>query len=519
MGDRIFHQDDARRRILEGAKILYEAVKTTMGPKGRNVVIGKGTPPKVTHDGVTVAKSIDIEVVDDETLGQKVGADLIKEAADKMNDVAGDGTTTVTVLTYHLLNEANKLIAAGHNPMTLRRELEAAAVEALSLIVGEDVKGKLSDVAFISAADKEIGDMVAGIVEAIGKNGVVTIQPSQEQETKAEIVDGFTIEKGLQSHYFSMNAKGEAEYENPGILVFEGKLYDWNDVIIVIEALMKEKRPMVIFAEEVGTDVIANLVLNKMKGVYASMAISVGYHKYMLKDIAAVTGATPFGGETGNVLTAFTPEALGSAKKVLSSRDKTTIFQGSGDTKEYEAHLKQMMDDAKNDAAKESFSRRLAAVRGKVAVIRVGGTSEPEVDEKIYRIEDAVNASKVALEEGVVLGGGVTLLNVAKGMKLDTQGAQLLKEALQMPFRILMENAGVAPDAYIQNLKEGEGVDVSSLQVVNLRKAGIIDPAAVTKRAIQHAVSIAGTTMTMGALIVPIPKKEEENVVQPVYQG
>lgn len=517
MGDRIFHQDEARKRILEGAKILYEAVTTTLGPKGHNVVIGKGFPPKVTHDGVTVAKSIEIEVVDDETLGQKVGADMIKEAATRM-DETGDGTTTVTVLTYHILNEANKLIAAGHSPMQLRRELEEAAQEAISLIKGEDVKGKLNEVAYISAADKEIGDMVATIVEAIGKDGRVSIERSQEQITKADVVDGFTVERGLQSPYFVMNDKGEAEYERPGILVYEGRLYDWNDVLPVIESLIKEKRPLVIFAEEVGTDVIANLVLNKVQGVFPSMAISVPMGNYHLKDIAAVTGATPFGGETGNALSAFVPEALGDAKKVISGRDKTTIVEGMGNTKDHEARLGDGAKNAKSEWERDTYQKRLSAIRGQVAVIRVGGNSESEIEEKMYRIEDAVNAAKVALEDGIVDGGGVTPLRISKEMKLDTQGAQLLKNALQQPFRILLANAGLSADAYLSQLKPGEGVNVNTLQVVNLRKEGIIDPAAVTKRAIQNAVSVAGTAMTMGALIVPIPK-EEQDVVQPVHQG
>lgn len=512
MGDRIFHQDDARRRILEGAKILYEAVKTTMGPKGHNVVIGKGFPPKVTHDGVTVAKSIDIEVVDDETLGYKVGADLIKEASIKMNDTTGDGTTTVTVLTYHLLNEANKLIAAGHSPMTLRKELDAACTEAIGLIQGEDVKDKLSDITFISAADKEIGDMTASIVSEIGKDGTVTIKPSQEQDTKAEIVKGFTIDKGLHSPYFAVDSKGEAEYEKPGVLVYEGRLYDWNDLLPIIEGLIKQKRPLALFAEEVGTDVIANLVLNKVQGVFPSIAVSIGINRYILKDIAAVTGATPFGGETGNALSAFTPEALGTAEKVVSGRDKTTFVQGGGDTSAHEAYLKDAAENSSSEWEQENYQKRLSAIQGRVASISVGGATETEVEEKTYRIEDAVCAAKAALEDGVVLGGGVTPLTVAKSIKADTQGAKLLQYALQQPFRILLENAGVSPDAYIQHLKEGEGVDVNTLKVVDLRKKGILDPAAVTKRAIQNAVSVAGTAMTMGALIVPIPKEEKDAV-------
>jgi chaperonin GroEL len=507
MGDKIFHQDDARRRILEGAKILYDAVKTTMGPKGHNVVIGKGYPPRVTHDGVTVARNINIRVIDDETLGQKVGADLIKEAAEKMNTVAGDGTTTVTVLTYHILNEANKLIAAGHSPMTLRRELEAAAEEAISLVKGEDVTGKLAEVGFISAASREIGDMVADVIEAIGQDGSVTIQASQDIETKYEIVNGFSIPRGMQSPYFA-NSKGEAELELPGVLVISGKIYDWNDLMPVIEALIKEKHPLLIVAEECGTDVISNLVLNKMKGIFPSVAVSVGNQKEYLRDLAAYTGATIFGIDSGNSLQNFTPSDLGRAKSVVVNNEKTTVIVGLGDTVDYEKQLEATLKTAKQTYEKDHIKARLASIRGKVAIINVGGATETEVEEKIYRIEDAVAAVKASLEEGIVPGGGVALLNVANGLHGDDYGVRLLKNALEQPFRILLENAGVVPEAFYTSLEDGQGVDVNTLKVVNMVRAGIIDPAVVTKRAIQNAVSVAGTAMTVGALIVEVPDEK-----------
>ena len=531
MAKRVFYDDDARRRVLAGAEILYNAVKTTMGPKGRNAVISKSYgSPSVTHDGVTVAKAVDLPEVDDETLGYKVGAELIKQAATKMNDVAGDGTTTVTVLTYHILSEANKLIAAGHNPMQLRKGLESAAHDVLTKLGGmaEDIKSdkkRVAEVATISAGDSTIGDLIADVMSKVGKDGVVTVEEGQGLNLESEVVEGFTIDRGFVSPYFVTDPnRMEAVYDKPAIVVTDKKISSIQEFLPMLEKLAGAgKKDLVLIAEDVDAEALATLVLNKLKGVFNTVAVKApafgDRRKDILQDIAILTGATVITEEQGHSFESADMSFVGAARKVIVTKDETTIIEGSGNPIEIDARIKQIMaqaDAATSEYDKENLDKRRAALGGKVAVIKVGGATETEIEEKKYRVDDAVAAVKAALDEGVVAGGGVSLVNLSATIKVtgtdaESAGKQLLKNALEQPFRILLTNSGLNADEWlpqVRSAKAGMGINVNKAnKLVDLKSAGIIDPARVTKEAVQNAVSIAGTTITMGALVVDIPEK------------
>lgn len=532
MAKKVFYDDDARRRVLAGAEILYNAVKTTMGPKGRNVVISKAYgAPTVTHDGVTVAKGVEIADVDDETLGYKVGAELIKQAANKMNDVAGDGTTTVTVLTYHILNEANKLIAAGHNPMQLRKGLEAAAQDVIKQLTGlaEDIKSnkkRVAEVATISAGDAEIGNLIAGVIEKVGKEGVVTVEEGQGLDLESEVVEGFTFDRGFVSAYMvSDTTRLEAVLDKPAIVVTDKKISSIQEFLPLLEKLAQAgKKDLLLIAEDVEGEALGTLILNKLKGVFNTVAVKApsfgDRRKEILADIAILTGATVISEEQGMSFENVDADVVGSARRVIVTQDNTTIVEGAGAAKAVKARLEQISTQLANASSsydKEELEKRRAALEGKVAVIKVGGATETEIEEKKYRVDDAVAAVKAALDEGIVPGGGVTLINLADGIKVGTDedtaaGRQLLKRALEQPFRILMTNSGLNADEWLPQVKAGkpgQGVDVNHpTKLVDLKAKGVVDPARVTKEAIQNAVSIAGTSMTMGALVVDIPEPE-----------
>ena len=532
MAKRVFYDDDARRRVLGGAKILYEAVKTTMGPKGRNVVLGKTYgSPTVTHDGVTVAKGVEIAIVDDETLGYHVGAELIKHAAGKMNDVAGDGTTTVTVLTYHILNEANKLIAAGHNPMQLRKGLERATDEIVAKLKGmsEDIKSKknqVAEVATISAGDSEIGNLIADVIEKVGKDGVVTVEEGQSLGLESEVVEGFTFDKGYVSALMVTDPnRMEAVYDKPAIVITDKKISSVQEFLPLLEKLAQAgKKELVIIAEDVEGEVLGTLVLNKLKGVLNTVAVKApsfgDKRKDALQDIAVLTGGAVISEEQGMNFENVELDVIGSARKIIVTKDETTIIEGAGkpgDVKQRISQIANLAEYASSEYDKEQLEKRRAALQGKVAVIKVGGVTETEIEEKKYRVDDAVAATKAALEEGIVPGGGVTLVNLAETIKVnsndsETAGAQLLKSALEQPFRILMQNSAINPDEWLPQVKKaksGQGVDVNKPEkLVDLKSKGIVDPTRVTKEAILNAVSIAGTSMTMGALVADVPVNE-----------
>jgi chaperonin GroEL len=531
MAKKVFYDDDARRRVLGGAEILYNAVRTTMGPKGRNVIISKSYGnPTVTHDGVTVAKGVELEDSDDETLGYKVGAELIKEAASKMNDVAGDGTTTVTVLTYHILNEANKLIAAGHNPMLLRKGLEKAAQDVLAKLGGmsEDIAGKktrVAEVATISAGDEQIGQLIADVMEKVGKDGVVTVEEGQGLTMESEVVEGFTMDRGYVSPYMVTDtARMEAVYEKPAILITESKISSIQEFLPMLEKLAQSgRKDLVLIAEEVEGEALGTLILNRLKGVFNTVAVKApafgDRRKEILEDIAILTGGEVISEERGMTFENAELSVLGSARKVISTKDETTIIEGAGPKTAVEARIAQInkqIEAATSEYDKENLEKRRAALSGKVAVIKVGGATETEIEEKKFRVDDAVAAVKAALDEGVVPGGGVTLLDLSKLVKADgsdseAAGAGILKSALQEPFKQLMTNAGLNAEAKLEKVletKSGIGFDVNdSEKLVNLKESGVIDPTRVVKEAVQNAVSVAGSAMTMGALVADVPEK------------
>jgi len=539
---KVFYDDDARQRVLGGAKALYDAVKVTYGPKGRNVVIAKGYGgPTVTHDGVTVAESVDLPEVDDETLGYKVGAELIKQAASKLNKVAGDGTTTVTVLTYNILKEANRLIAAGHNPQELRKGIEAAGAEVVKQLDGlaESIEGKsdrVAEVATISAGDETIGKLIADVIQKVGKDGVVTVEAGQGLELEAEVVEGFSLDRGFVSPFFVTDVnRQEAVYEKPAVLITDKKIASVQEFLPMLEKLAQAgKKDVVLIADEIEGEALSILVLNKLKGVFNTVAVKApsfgDRRKEILADIAMLTGATVISEDQGLTFENVGLEVLGSARKVIVGKDETTIIEGAGKAADVKARIKQIYAQAENASSeydKEQYEKRGAALSGKVAVIKVGGASETEIDEKKFRVDDAVAATKAALAEGIVAGGGVTLVNLAQTLKIVDQsnkgiesgnltyfaGHNILKEALEQPFMILMKNAGLNGDALlaqVQQAKNGIGIDVNrpNSGLVDVKKVGVIDPVKVTKEAVQNAVSIASTAATMGALVVDVPEPE-----------
>lgn len=542
-GKRIFYDEDARKRVLGGAQLLYDAVKTTMGPKGRNVILSKEYGgPTVTHDGVTVAKGVEIEDVDDETLGYSVGAKLIKQAANKMNDAAGDGTTTVTVLTYHILREANKLIAAGHNPMLLKKGLDAAAADITAALKkeAEDITGdkkRVAEVATISAGDKEIGALISDVMAAVGKEGIVTVEEGQSLHLEHEVVEGFTFDKGFVSPYMITDtARIEASFTKPAIIITDKKIDNIQEISGLLEQLAQAgKKDLVLIAEEVEGDALTMLVLNKLKGVFNTVAVKAPSYgdqrKEVLQDIAVLTGGKVISAEQGHSFDAVDASFIGSARKVIVSKDETTIIEGAGTATEVKSRVKEIaahIDATQSDFKKTELVKRRAALEGKVAVIKVGGASETEIEEKKYRVDDAVAAVKAAMEEGIVAGGGVTLVNLAGKIaesndESENAGRKLLVHALEQPFRVLLENSGLNADEWLPKVlaaKPGHGVNVAKpTKLVDLKKTGVVDPVAVTRQAVQYASSIAGTGMTMGALVVDIPNKEDTSQSQPNGMG
>jgi chaperonin GroEL len=533
MAKKVFYDDEARRRVLGGAKALYDAVKVTMGPKGRNVIISKSYGnPTVTHDGVTVAKAVELPEVDDETLGYKVGAELIKQAANKMNDVAGDGTTTVTVLTYNILNEANRLIAAGHNPMELKKGIESAGAEVVAALtkLAEPIAGKkkrVAEIGTISAGDAEIGKLIADVIEKVGKDGIVTVEEGQSLKMEAEVVEGFTFDRGFVSAYMvSDAARMEAVVDKPAIVITDKKVSSIQDFLPLLEKLATAgKKDLVLIADDVEAEALGTLVLNKLKGVFNTVAVKApafgDRRKEILADIATLTGATVISDDQGLTFENVDLSVVGTARKIIVGKDDTTIIEGKGSVADVKARITQILaqaSNAKSEYDKEQYEKRAAALGGKVAVIKVGGATETEIEERKYRVDDAVAATKAALAEGIVSGGGITLVNLAGTIKVTgndsiAAGRNILKAALVQPFYQLMSNAGLNADALlaqVEGAKAGFGINVNEPQkgLVDLKLTGVIDPARVTKEAVQNAVSIAATAVTMGALVAEIPEKE-----------
>jgi chaperonin GroEL len=523
----VYFASDARDRMLRGVNTLANAVKVTLGPKGRNVVIEKSFgAPRSTKDGVTVAK--EIELTD---RFENLGAQLIREVASKTNDKAGDGTTTATVLAQAIVTEGLKSVAAGMNPMDLKRGVDKAVAKVVEEIKATSKKvsanAEIAQVGTISAnGDTEVGEMIAKAMEKVGNEGVITVEEAKTADTELDVVEGMQFDRGYLSPYFITNAeKMEADLEEPLILLFEKKLSSLQPLLPVLEAVVQSGRPLLIIAEDVEGEALATLVVNKLRGGLRVAAVKApGFgdrRKAMLEDIATLTGGQLISEDLGIKLESVTLEMLGKAKKVTITKDDTTIVDGSGDKADIEgriSQIKKQIEDTTSDYDKEKLQERLAKLAGGVAVIRVGGATEVEVKEKKDRVDDALNATRAAVEEGIVPGGGVALLKASRvldGFKGDNDdqeaGVAIVRRALQAPIRQIAENAGVEGSIVVGKVLENAsatfGFNAQTEEYVDLVQAGVIDPAKVVRTALQDAASVAGLLITTEAAIVEAPKK------------
>jgi chaperonin GroEL len=523
----VYFASDARDRMLQGVNILANAVKVTLGPKGRNVVIEKSFgAPRSTKDGVSVAK--EIELADK---FQNLGAQLIREVASKTNDKAGDGTTTATVLAQAIVTEGLKSVASGRNPMDLKRGIDKAVTAVVQNIKDTSKKvttnQEIGQVGTISAnGDKEIGDMIAHAMEKVGNEGVITVEEAKTAETELDVVEGMQFDRGYLSPYFITNAdKMEVVLDEPQILLFEKKLSSLQPLLPVLEAVVQNGRPLLIIAEDIEGEALATLVVNKLRGGLRVAAVKApGFgdrRKAMLEDLAILTGGTVISEDLGIKLENVTIADLGKAKKVQIDKDTTTIVDGTGDKAAIEARIgqiKKQIEDTTSDYDKEKLQERLAKLAGGVAVIRVGGSTEVEVKEKKDRVDDALNATRAAAEEGVVAGGGVALLKAGKvldGLKGDNDdqnaGIAIVRRALQAPIRQIAENSGVEGSIVVGKVLDNEsisfGFNAQTEEYGDLFAMGVIDPAKVVRTALQDAASVSGLLITTEAAIVEAPKK------------
>jgi len=525
--------EDARRSLKRGMDTLATAVGTTLGPKGRNVALDKKWgAPTVTHDGVTVAKEIELE-----DPYENMGAQLIKEAATKTNDVCGDGTTTATVLAQVIVTEGLKNVAAGANSMLLKRGIEKATTAIVEAIEAEatplETREEIAHVAAISANDPEIGDLIAEVMDKVGKDGVITVDEAKGLEFEVEYVEGMQFDRGYLSPYFITNAEAmEAAIEEPYILLHEKKISAATDIVPILEKLVQiGKRNLVVVAEDVDGEALATLVLNKLRGTFNCLAVKApGFgdrRKAMLQDMAVLTGATVISEEVGRKLESATIQDLGQAERVVATKDDTTFIGGKGSEQAIKGRIEQIkaeIEATTSDYDREKLQERLAKLAGGVAVVRVGAATEVELKEKKHRVEDALSATRAAVEEGIVVGGGVALLNVIPALDevtsedRDTQtGTNILRRALEEPMRRLAENAGYDGAVVVQEVRRQQaetdnkrlGFDVLAEDYLDLVKQGIIDPAKVTRSAVENAASIAAMILTTEALVTDIPEKEK----------
>jgi chaperonin GroEL len=539
MAKQLIFSTEAQYALKRGVDALASAVATTLGPKGRNVALDKKFgAPTVTHDGVTVAKEIELK-----DPYENMGAQLLKEAATKTNDVAGDGTTTATVLAQSIVHEGLRNVTAGANPMQIKRGLELATDAVVNAIkkmaTPVEDKHEIANVASISAADTEIGDLIAEVMDKVGKDGVVTVEESKGREFETEYVEGMQFDRGYISQYFITNTDTmEAVIENPYVLIHDKKISAATDIVPLMEKLLqKGKRELVIIAEDVDGEALATLVLNKLRGMFNILAVKApGFgdrRKAMLQDIAILTGGTVVTEELGRKLESVTLDDLGTAGKVVSDKDNTTIVEGKGTTKEIKGRIEQIkteIDNTTSDYDKEKLQERLAKLSGGVAIIRVGAATETELKEKKHRVEDALSATRAAVEEGIVPGGGVALVNSIDSLKRvksdeeDIQtGITIMRRALEEPMRRIAANAGqdgaVIIDTVRRMAKEKDnkniGYNVLSGNFEDMVKSGIIDPAKVTRSAVENAASIAAMILTTDALITDIPEKNPAPMMPP----
>ncbi len=517
---------DARKKLERGVNIVAEAVKTTLGPKGRNVVLEKKFgSPTITKDGVTVAKEIELE-----DPYENMGAQLCKEVASKTNEIAGDGTTTATVLAQAIVNEGLKNVTAGANPIFLKRGIDRAVEKAVEEMkkhsITVETKESIANVAAISGNDKEIGDLIAEAMDKVGKDGVITVEESKSIETLVEVVEGMEFDRGYTSAYFVTNNETmEVELDEPYILIYEKKIGAINDFLPLLEKVVRSGKQLLIIAEDVEGEALATLVVNKLRGILHGAAVKApafgDRRKAMLEDIAILTGGTFISEDMGYKLESVDLNMLGQAKKVKIGKEKTTIVEGYGKSEDVKARVNQIraqIEDTTSDYDKEKLQERLAKLAGGVAVVKVGAATETELKEKKHRIEDALSATRAAVEEGIIPGGGVTLVNIIPSLnEIQAEGDELVgirivRRALEEPLRQIAENAGLEGSVVIQRIKSekpGIGLDALNEEYVDMIKAGIVDPLKVTRSALQNAASIAAMLLTTEALVSEIPQKKD----------
>ena len=524
MGKSLHFDENARRGMERGVNILADTVKVTLGPKGRNVVIGKSFgAPLITNDGVTIAKEIELS-----DPAENMGAQLVKQVAEKTNDVAGDGTTTATVLAQAMVKEGLRNLAAGAQPMDLKQGIEAAVAKVSETLRAHatPISGKeqIANVATISAQDRAIGELIAEAMEKVGKDGVITVEESSTTALELDFTEGMQFDKGFISPYFVTDTdRMEAVLEDPYILIANSKISNIKELLPILEKVMQSGKPLLIIAEDVEQEALATLVVNKIRGIFRAAAVKApGFgdrRKAMLQDIAILTGATVISEEVGLKLEQATMDLLGTARKVVITKDETTIVEGNGDADQIKGRVNQIraeIEKSDSDYDREKLQERLAKLAGGVAVIKAGAATEVELKERKHRIEDAVRNAKAAVEEGIVAGGGVALLQAAKGvfdkLKLtgdEATGAKIVEYAIEAPLKQIAINAGLEGGVIVEkvrHLKAGEGLNAATGEYVDMIKTGIIDPAKVTRSALQNAASIAALFLTTEAVIADKPE-------------
>ena len=525
MAKQVLFNEEARRALGKGVDALANAVKVTLGPKGRNVVLDKKFgAPTITNDGVTIAKDIELE-----DPFENMGAQLVKEVATKTNDIAGDGTTTATLLAQAMIHEGMRNVAAGANPMILKKGIDQAVKKLVDEIKSNSkkVEGKaaIAQVAAISSGDEEVGELIAEAMEKVGKDGVITVEESKSMDTNLSVVEGMQFDRGYISPYMVTDTdKMEAVLDNPYILITDRKISAIADILPILEKVVKQGKELMIIAEDLDGEALATLVVNKLRGTFKALAVKApGFgdrRKAMLEDIAILTGGTVISEEIGRKLDSVTLEDLGRARQVRSTKEETTIVDGAGDKAQIAARvdqLKKQIADTTSDFDREKLQERLAKLSGGVAVVEIGAATEVEMKDKKYRVEDALNATRAAVEEGIVAGGGTTFIDILPALdKIKAEGdvkvgVEIVKRAIEAPVRQIAENAGLEGSVVVDSVKKaGDGVGFNALEntYVDMIGAGIVDPAKVTRSALQNAASIAAMVLTTETLVTDKPEPE-----------
>ena len=525
MAKQILFDEEARRALGRGVDALANAVKVTLGPKGRNVVLDKKYgAPTITNDGVTIARDIELE-----DPFENMGAQLVKEVATKTNDIAGDGTTTATLLAQAMIREGMRNVVAGANPMIVKKGIDMAVKTLVEEIKNKaqkvETKAKIAQVASISSADSEVGELIAEAMEKVGKDGVITVEESKTMDTNLSVVEGMQFDRGYISPYMVTDTdKMEAVMDDPYVLITDRKISAVADILPVLEQVVKQGKQIVIIAEDLDGEALATIVVNKLRGTFKALAVKApGFgdrRKAMLEDIAILTGGTVISEEVGRKLDSVTLEDLGRARQVRSSKEETTIVDGAGDKAQISARvaqLKKQIAETTSDFDREKLQERLAKLAGGVAVVEIGAATEVEMKDKKYRVEDALNATRAAVEEGIVAGGGTTFIDILPALdKLSVEGdvkvgVEIVKRAVEAPVRQIAENAGLEGSVVVDSVKKaGDGIGFNALEntYVDMIGAGIVDPAKVTRSALQNAASIAAMVLTTETLVTDKPEPE-----------